>query len=131
MPVNSREKHTRGHREFAALWRSHSLPPLRCSHGALDCSDLPQIHISVRRTERLRLDEAMVQAVLEAQNRLPILAHRSSRQPWRITMDFSTFAILYAGFIQNCLPDPAGPEPAAYHGLDPVSAHLPAGSSVL
>ncbi len=129
MSLSSRNKHTRGHREFAALWRKQPLPPLRCSHGTLDCSHLPGIHISVRRTERLRLDEAMAQAVLEARNRLPILAHRSSRQPWRITMDFPTFAMLYGGFIQNSPPGPAEPKSAAYHGSDPASAHLPAGSS--
>lgn len=126
MSLSSREKHTRGHREFTALWRKYPLPPLRCSHGALDCSRLPDIHISVRRTERLRLDEAMTQAALEAQSRLPVLAHRSSYQPWRITMDFPTFAVLYGGFIQNSLPGPAEPEAAAYHSSDPASARLPA-----
>ena len=129
MSLSSRDKHTRGHREFAALWRTNSLPPLRCTHGALDCSRLPRIHISVRRTERLRLDEAMTQAALEAQSRLPVLAHRSSRQPWRITMDFPTFAVLYSGFIENSRPGPTEPESAAYHGSDPVSVRLPAESS--
>lgn len=129
MSLSCRDKHTRGHREFAALWRKQPLPPLRCSHGALDCSNLPRLSITVRRTERLRLDEAMSQAALEAQSRLPILAHRSSRQPWRITMDFTTFAVLYGGFIQSSLPDPAEPESAACHGSDPVTSHLPAESS--
>ncbi len=130
MSVNTLKKHTRGHREFAAQWRTHSLPPLHCRHGALDCSGLPGIHISVRRTERLRLDDAMKQAALEAQSRLPVLAHRSSRHPWRITMDLPTFAVLYGGFIQNSRPGPASPEPAACPGSDPASVRPPAEFSV-
>ena len=91
MAVRTQEKHTRGHKEFSRLCREQGFGTVQCIQGHLDCSGLPGIHVSIRRTERLRMDDAMAQAAAEAGDRFPILAHRSildGSQPYEIP-DFS------------------------------------------
>ena len=128
MAANSIPKHANGSREFARKCREYGFAAVQCTHGALDCSNLPGIHISVCRTERLRLERAMTECAAAAKPLLPILAHRSNRRPWRITMDLDTFFHLYRGFIQTNRFDPAAPESEPCHDSDPVPVHLPAGS---
>ena len=44
------------------------------------------VHLEVKRQERLRLSEAVAQAVHDANNHaLPVVVHRSNRQPWLVT----------------------------------------------
>ena len=45
-------------------------------------SDLPGIHIEVKRTERLSLYPAMEQAAADAGDKVPIVCHRANRQDW-------------------------------------------------
>lgn len=126
MAANSRDKHTRGHREFAKLCREQGFAAVQCIHGRLDSRGLPGLSVSIRRTERLRMEEALARAAAEADGKLPILAHRSSRQPWRITMDTDTFFLLYRAFMRKPQSDPAEPASEAYHSSDPTPARLPA-----
>lgn len=128
MAVNSQEKHLRGHQDFAAACRTYGFGAVHCRKGKLDCRGLPGLSVSIRRTERLRMDTAMAQASAEAQDKLPILAHRGNRQPWRITMDLDTFFLLYRAFIRTPPHDPEEPEAEPCHGSDPVPVHLPAES---
>lgn len=52
--------------------------------GATVCG-LP-LHLEVKRQEHLRLSAAVSQAVHDANNHaLPIVVHRSNRQPWLVT----------------------------------------------
>ena len=125
MEAISLEKHVRGNREFAKLCRDYGFAAVRCVKGHLDCCGLPGLAVTVRRTERLRLDRAMADAIREAGDKLPILVHRASRQPWRITMEPDTFFRLYRAFIQTSPPDPAIPAYEPYPGSDPGSAHRP------
>ena len=129
MDINSRKKHFRGHREFAKICRDHGFTAVQCTKGRLDGRGLPGISLTIRRTERLRLDRAMAETIADADGCLPVLAHRSSRQPWRITMDTATFFRLYRAFIQMSLPDPAKPGSEPYPCSDPGSVHLPGESA--
>lgn len=130
MELNSREKHFRGHREFAKICRDHGFTAVQCIKGRLDSRGLPGISLTVRRTERLRLDRAMAEAIAEAGKQLPILVCRSSRQPWRIIMEPDAFFRLYRAFIRMSPPDPAEPKSEPYPGSDPDSAHLRGESAV-
>jgi len=56
--------------------------------------DIPDLHIECKRTERLRLYEAMEQAIKDAskgldegqQPKVPVVCHRSNRRPWLLTV---------------------------------------------
>lgn len=53
---------------------------------AAEVCGLP-LHIEVKRQEHLRLSEAVAQAVHDANNNaLPVVVHRSNRQPWLVTV---------------------------------------------
>lgn len=55
------------------------------------------LHIEVKRTERLRLSEAIHQAKRDAVNAIPVVVHRASRQPWVISLELSEFLAIFAG----------------------------------
>lgn len=55
------------------------------------------LHIEVKRTERLRLSEAMHQAKRDAVNAIPVVVHRANRQPWMISLELSEFLAIFAG----------------------------------
>ena len=126
MAVNTSAKHSRGHQDFAAACRKLGFSAVQCSHGRLDCRNLPGIHISIRRTERLRMENAMEEAAAAAEGLPSVLAHRSNGHPWRITMDLETFFLLYRAFIQKLPGDPGSPASEPYHGSDPTPDHCPA-----
>jgi len=44
--------------------------------------DIPDVHIECKRTERLRLYEALEQAIGDASGKVPVVAHRQNRRPW-------------------------------------------------
>ena len=106
MAANSRSKHFRGHQDFVRACREQGFETVRCTHGRLDCSSLPEIHVTIRRTERLRMETAMEEAAAEAGKMPVVLAHRSNGHPWRITMGLDTFFLLYRAFIQKYPGDP-------------------------
>ncbi len=45
-------------------------------------TDLPDIHIECKRTERLRLFDAIEQATRDAGEKVPVVLHRQNRKPW-------------------------------------------------
>ena len=45
-------------------------------------SDLTGIHFEVKRTESLRLWDAMQQAQEDAGDKVPVVVHRKNRKPW-------------------------------------------------
>ena len=125
MAAGSRQKHARGHQDFARACRSHGWAA-RCTYGVLDRRSFPGLTPEICRANRLRLEEAMGRAEAHAEDDLPVLVHRADRKPWRVTMDLAVFLRLYAAFIQRPLPDPAVPASAPYHGSDPDPARRPA-----
>jgi len=88
--MNSRDKGARGEREFASLAREHGYDTRRGQQfSGLEGEDvvgLPGIHIEVKRVERLNIDEAMSQSIRDAQEKIPIVAHRKNNCKWLITM---------------------------------------------
>ena len=85
----SRNKGKRGELELAAeLRRIFGVDARRGVqyHGGSDSpdvvTDLPGIHIEVKRTERLSLYPAMEQAAADAGDKVPVVCHRANRQEW-------------------------------------------------
>lgn len=94
--MNAKKKGSAGERELLHLLEAHGIPAHRNDQRFIGGVDRPDVyaevcglplHVECKRTERLRLSEAMAQAVHDANNHaLPIVAHRSNRQPWLLTV---------------------------------------------
>lgn len=71
--MNGCIKGAAGERELAGLLRDHGFDTERggtCSFGTKpDLSGLPDVHIEVKRVERLNVNKAMSQAIADAANR--------------------------------------------------------------
>jgi hypothetical protein len=50
------------------------------------CPDLPDFHFEVKAVERLNINEAMAQAVDDAGEKTPVVAHKRNRGDWLVTM---------------------------------------------
>ena len=105
-PVNGKAKGKRGELEWAAVCRSQGYGYARrtaqyCGNtgDASDVVGLPGIHQEVKRVERLNIDEAMEQAIRDAneagKHELPIVAHRRNGKPWLVTMTAEDWFRLY------------------------------------
>lgn len=46
--------------------------------------DIPDVHIECKRTEKLRLHEAMQQAIDDAGDKVPVVMHRANHKPWLV-----------------------------------------------
>lgn len=94
--MNVKKKGNAGERELLHLLEAHGIPAHRNNQAFIGGLDRPDIaaevggiplHVEVKRQERLRLSEAVAQAVHDANGHaLPIVAHRSNRQPWLLTV---------------------------------------------
>jgi hypothetical protein len=88
----SRNKGASGERELArklelalglpkgTLYRSRQFCGAGGDHG--DVLGLPDVHIEVKRTERLNLYAALDQAVSDSGNNVPVVFTRKNLQPW-------------------------------------------------
>lgn len=128
MAIKSRSKSSRGHRELASVFRREGFPQATCVRGMLDKKALPGLSVEVRRTQRLRLDEAMAAAAATGGNQIPLVAHRSDRHPWRVTLSLQDFLPLYRAWLQMPLPDPKSPAGEAYPGSGQGRCRPPAES---
>lgn len=94
--MNAKKKGSAGERELLHLLEAHGIPAHRNDQrfvGGLERPDIAAevcglpLHLEVKRQERLRLSAAVAQAVRDANGHaLPIVAHRSNRQPWLVTV---------------------------------------------
>lgn len=96
----SRDKGKRGEREFAALCRDHGYDARRgVQYNGLDGEDvigLPGVHIEVKRTEALRIYEAIEQAARDAKaGQISIVAHRRNNADWLIVTRAEDWFPLY------------------------------------
>ncbi len=86
----SREKGKRGEREFASICRAEGYNARRGQQFSgvegKDVIGLPGIHVEVKRVERLNIYDAIDQAVRDAKDGIPIVAHRKNHHRWLITM---------------------------------------------
>ena len=88
----SRDKGKRGEREWAGFLRDHLNCPDACrgvQHaGGPDSPDvrggIPGTHAEVKRCERLSLYPAMQQAIDDAGEAVPYVAHRRNGQEWLV-----------------------------------------------
>lgn len=94
--MNSKKKGSAGERELLHLLEAHGIEAYRNDQrfvGGLERPDVSAtvcgipLHVECKRTERLRLSEAVTQAVHDANGHaLPVVVHRSNRQPWLVTV---------------------------------------------
>ena len=98
----SQRKGAEGERELAELLRSQGYDVRRggsMSFGEVpDLEGLPDIHIEVKRVERLNISEAMAQAVRDAErfrDGAPTVFHRRRREPWLVTQRLEDWLKIY------------------------------------
>ena len=89
MGAKSRRKGQRGELEAAAEIRRLFGTEARRGRqyrGSDESPDvmvgIPDVHVEVKRTEALRLYEAVAQAVEDAGTKVPVVLHRANRRPW-------------------------------------------------
>lgn len=102
MPIRSRDKGADGEREFAKLLRKHGYEAERgCQHsGGKDSPDvktnMPHIHWEVKRTERLRLHDAIEQSQRDAgEDEMAVVAYRRNHSKWMVIQPFDEWIELY------------------------------------
>ena len=92
--------------------------------------DLPGLHVEVKRTERLSLYPALVQARRDAApDQVPVVMHRANNRPWVIAVDVADL-IRLLDVVDECrakIGDAVGiagtvADPAAAAGGEPVGA---------
>jgi Holliday junction resolvase len=89
MGLRSRNKGKRGEREAAAeLRRLFGVEARRGRQyaGGDESPDvltgIPKVHFEVKRTETLRLYQALSQAITDADASIPVVLHRQNHKPW-------------------------------------------------
>lgn len=101
MSINSRSKGAKGERELAKILREYGYPCKRGqqysgANGDADVVGLPNIHIEVKRRERLEIYSAIAQAVRDAKNdEKPAVFHRKNECEWLVTMRLEDWMKLY------------------------------------
>lgn len=100
--TRSQRKGADGERELAGILRTYGYQIERggsLSFGEVpDLSGLPGVHIEVKRVERLNVQQAMRQAVQDAerfQDGAPAVFHRKNREQWLVTMRLADWIELY------------------------------------
>ena len=98
----SREKGKRGERELANALKALGHDARRGqqysgTETSADVVGLPGIHVECKRTETLRLYEALEQAERDAGSSgdLPAVFHRKNGKPWVVIMALRDWAKLY------------------------------------
>ena len=89
MGGKSRRKGKRGELEAAAEIRRLFLTEARrgrqfqgTDESPDVLADIEDVHVEVKRTEALRLYEALAQAIEDAGTKVPLVLHRANRKPW-------------------------------------------------
>ena len=98
--MNSRDKGKRGELELAHWLTERGHPARRGQQfaGGTDspdvfCPSLP-LHFEAKRCERLRIHEAMAQAIRDAGDQVPVVAHRRNRSDWLAILTLSDLLAL-------------------------------------
>lgn len=99
--MNSRDKGKRGELEAAHVLKNHGFDARRGQqfagiNGDADVVGLPDIHLEVKRVEKLNIDDALEQSIRDAkETEIPVVMHRKNRTKWKITMLFEDWMELY------------------------------------
>lgn len=101
MAVNSRQKGKVGELEFAKFLREHGYAGARRGQQFKGGTDSPDVvgldgfHTEVKRTEALRLYDALDQAKNDAgAGKVPVVAHRKNKERWVAILDMEDFLAL-------------------------------------
>lgn len=97
--MNSKRKGNRAELELLHFLQAYGVEARRNNQrytGGLNNPDISArigpvgVHVEVKRQERLALPSALRQAKRDANGHaLPVVAHRSNRQPWLVTVELS------------------------------------------
>lgn len=105
MPKNSRAKGKTGELEAAKLLREHGYEARRGQQfaGGPESGDLkhnvPYVHFEVKRTEKLRLYDAIAQATEDApEGHDPVVLHRQNNKDWVVILPAANFLKIMKGF---------------------------------
>lgn len=104
--MNSKKKGSGGERELCEILRSYGYDSHRNDQrytGGIENPDisLPMIHVECKRTETLRLYDALEQAIHDANGKsIPAVMHRRNRSPWIVIMRLDDWIILYRAYEQ-------------------------------
>lgn len=99
MSINSKQKGKRGELELANYLKTKGLSARRGQQysGSPDspdviCTDWPDIHIEVKRSEKLNIENALQQSITDSgDNQIPIVVHRRNRENWKVTLSLDDF----------------------------------------
>lgn len=98
----SREKGKRGEREAAKFLRGHGYGEARRGQqysgasGNADVTGLPGVHLEVKRTEALRLYDALDQARRDATHgEVPVVLHRKNNCRWVVVLDAEDWMMMF------------------------------------
>jgi Holliday junction resolvase len=101
MPINSKRKGASGERELSKKltelgYKSRRGQQYCGADGSPDVIGLDGIHIECKRTEALRLYDALTQAQHDKRDgELPAVFHRRSRSEWLVIMTLEDWINLY------------------------------------
>ena len=99
--MNVKRKGNRGELELAGILRDSGINAYRNDQYLVGGRGNPDVyaeicgkplHVEVKRCERLNLNEAIHQAMRDAESGyLPVVAHRRNREPWLVTVPLLPF----------------------------------------
>ena len=101
MAINSRQKGAVAEREIANILKEYGYETRRGQqfsgkNGDADVVGLPDIHLEIKRVEKLNLENAMEQSKRDArEGEIPVVMHRKNRKPWLVTMELDKWMELY------------------------------------
>lgn len=103
MATNGKQKGKRGELELARKLREYGYDAKRtvqyngkAEEGEADLKGLPGIHIECKRTEALRLYDAVDQAKRDAAgSKIPVVFHRKNNREWLAIMPLDEFITIY------------------------------------
>lgn len=104
--VNSNAKGKAGEREIANIFKGYGFDEARRSqqyagiNNDADVVGLPNIHVEVKRVERLSIHKAVEQSHEDKRdNELGIVAHRKDRTKWLVTMTLDEWMEIYKRYL--------------------------------
>ena len=100
--INSKQKGKRGELELANYLKKHGLLARRGQQfkGTPEspdviCDNWNDIHIEVKRVEKLNVDKALDKSTEDAGDLIPVVIHRKNNTNWKVTMWLDDFINLY------------------------------------
>ena len=104
--INSNQKGKAGEREIANVFKSYGFEDARRSqqyagiNNDADVVGLPNMHVEVKRVERLNIDNAVEQMMEDKrEDELGIVAHRKNHKKWLVTMTLDEWMEIYKRYL--------------------------------